>query len=44
MAGLIWLMIESSGEYYNYPSGSIRRWEIPEYLRDWWLLKDSDPS
>jgi hypothetical protein len=31
--------VEGSCEHGNEPSGSIKVWEIPELLHNWWLLK-----
>jgi hypothetical protein len=33
----------SSCDHENEVSASIKFWEILEYLRDWWLLKNSAP-
>jgi hypothetical protein len=45
--GFIWLRIgpvEGSCEYGNEPSGSMKCWEIFEWLHNWHLLKkDSVP-
>jgi hypothetical protein len=32
--------MEGSCEHDNEPSGSIKCWEIVEYLHNWWLLKE----
>jgi hypothetical protein len=37
--GFIWLWIGTTGGIGNGPSGSIKCWEILEWLRDWRLLK-----
>jgi hypothetical protein len=40
--GSIWLRIgtvEESFEHGNEPSGSIKFWEVLEYLHNWRLLK-----
>jgi hypothetical protein len=31
--------VEGSCEYSNEPSDSIKRWQIPEYLQNWLLVK-----
>jgi hypothetical protein len=39
----IWLWIgvmEGLCEHGNEPSGSIKCWEIVEWLSNWWLLKE----
>jgi hypothetical protein len=44
--GLIWLkigLVEGSCEHGEETSGSIKCWEMHEYLSTWQLLKDSAP-
>jgi hypothetical protein len=31
--------VEGSCEHGNEPSGSIKCWEVLEWLHNWWLLK-----
>jgi hypothetical protein len=33
--------VESSCEHGDEPSGSLKCWEVPEWLRNWKLLKKS---
>jgi hypothetical protein len=33
--------VEGSCEHGNEPSGSVKRWEVLQYLYNWRLLKDS---
>jgi hypothetical protein len=41
---LIWLRIGTSGRFLsNEPSGSIKYWEILEYLHGWKLLEKGTP-
>jgi hypothetical protein len=40
--GLIWLRIGTGGglfEHSDEPSGSVKCWEVLEWLHNWWLLK-----
>jgi hypothetical protein len=37
--GSIWGPVEGSCEHGNEPSGSIKRWELLEWLHNWQLLK-----
>jgi hypothetical protein len=38
--GSVWLRIgTSSCEHGDEPSGSIKFWEVPEWLHNWQLLK-----
>jgi hypothetical protein len=32
--------VEGSSEFGNEPLGFIRSWDILEWLRDWWLVKE----
>jgi hypothetical protein len=36
--------VEASCERGNEPSGSIKRWEVREWLHNWQLLKKSSAS
>jgi hypothetical protein len=39
-SGFIWLWMRTGGGHFgNEPSVSIERWEVLEWLSDWWLLK-----
>jgi hypothetical protein len=36
--------VEGFCEHINETSGSIKFWEVPEFLSNWWMLKkDSVP-
>jgi hypothetical protein len=42
-SGSRWGPVEGSCEYGNELSGSIKCWEILEWVSDWWVLKKDSP-